>query len=313
MPLLGYGNKKLDTKPYNMFTIQSTIEEGLPIIILQNKSNATSAKISLNEGGRLKDLKIKTIILIKEIPEFDYSASYASSILFPFVGRMAEGKYSYQNKEYQLNCNDNSNNALHGLVYNKKFNVVKETKNINCASVVINYEETNENLGFPYKFNLQLTYTLFENEIRLSVIIKNIDHKTFPFTLGWHPYFFCDKLSRSTLEFESNQKIKFNENLITEKVIAHKTEKHFKIKDQQLDDCFILNANTIDFLTPDYHIKISSNQSENYLQLYTPKDLPLIAIEPMTGISNSFNNNIGLQQLAPNQKHSTTWNVKLNS
>lgn len=296
-----------------MFTIQSTIEEGLPMIILINKSNTTSAKISLNEGGRLKDLKIKTIILIKEIPEFDYSTSYASSILFPFVGRMAEGKYSYQNKEYQLNCNDNSNNTLHGLVYNKKFNVVKETKNINCASVVINYEETNENLGFPYKFNLQLTYTLFENEIRLSVIIKNIDHKTFPFTLGWHPYFFCDKLSRSTLEFESNQKIKFNENLITEKVFAHKTEKHFKIKDQQLDDCFILNANTIDFLTPDYHIKISSNQSENYLQLYTPKDLPLIAIEPMTGVSNSFNNNIGLQQLAPNQKHSTTWNVKLNS
>ncbi|MDG1397522.1 MAG: aldose 1-epimerase [Polaribacter sp.] len=296
-----------------MFTIQSTIEEGLPIIILQNKSNTTSAKISLNEGGRLKDLKIKAISLIKEIPEFDYSTSYASSILFPFVGRMAEGKYSYQNKEYQLNCNDNSNNTLHGLVYNKKFNVVKETKNINCASVVINYEEANENLGFPYKFNLQLTYTLFENEIRLSVIIKNIDHKTFPFTLGWHPYFFCDKLSRSTLEFESNQKIKFNENLITEKVIAHKTEKHFKIKDQQLDDCFILNANTIDFLTPDYHIEISSNQSENYLQLYTPKDLPLIAIEPMTGISNSFNNNIGLQQLAPNQKHSTTWNVKLNS
>jgi len=296
-----------------MFTIQSTIEEGLPIIILQNKSNATSAKISLNEGGRLKDLKIKTIILIKEIPEFDYSTSYASSILFPFVGRMAEGKYSYQNKEYQLKCNENSNNTLHGLVYNKKFNVVKETKNINCASVVINYEETNENLGFPYKFNLQLTYTLFENEIRLSVMIKNIDHKTFPFTLGWHPYFFCDKLSRSTLEFESNQKIKFNENLITEKVIAHKTEKHFKIKDQQLDDCFILNANTIDFLTPDYHIEISSNQSENYLQLYTPKDLPLIAIKPMTGVSNSFNNNIGLQQLAPNQKHSTTWNVKLNS
>ncbi|SDT96194.1 aldose 1-epimerase [Polaribacter sp. Hel1_33_78] len=296
-----------------MFTIQSTTEEGLPIIILQNKSNTTSAKISLNEGGRLKDLKIKTITLIKEIPEFDYSTSYASSILFPFVGRMAEGKYSYQNKEYQLNCNENSNNTLHGLVYNKKFNVVKETKNVNCASVIINYEETNENLGFPYKFNLQLTYTLFENEIRLSVMIKNIDHKTFPFTLGWHPYFFCDKLSRSTLEFESNQKIKFNENLITEKVIAHKTEKYFKIKDQQLDDCFILNANTINFLTPDHHIEISSNQSENYLQLYTPKDLPLIAIEPMTGVSNSFNNNIGLQQLAPNQKHSTTWNVKLNS
>jgi len=296
-----------------MFAIQNTIEEGLPIFILQNKSNTTSAKVSLNEGGRLKGLKINTIILIKEIKKFDYKTSYASSVLFPFVGRIAEGKYSYQNKEFQLNYNHNSSNALHGLVYNKKFKVVKETKNLNFASVIIHFKEIDKNLGFPYKFNLQLTYTLFENEITLSIEIENTDSKTFPFTIGWHPYFLCDKLSKSALKFKSNQKIKFNENLITEKVIDHKTKKHFKIKDQQLDDCFILNSNTVAFLTPNYHIEISSNQPENYLQLYTPKDLPLIAIEPMTRVSNSFNNKIGLQELFPNQKHSITWNVKLNT
>jgi len=31
----------------------------------------------------------------------------------------------------------------------------------------------------------------------------------------------------------------------------------------------------------------------------------------MTGISNSFNNKIGLQNLAPNQQHTVKWNVKL--
>jgi aldose 1-epimerase len=49
------------------------------------------------------------------------------------------------------------------------------------------------------------------------------------------------------------------------------------------------------------------------LQLYTPKGLPLIAIEPMTGISNSFNNKIGLQVLKPNETYSITWNVKFNN
>jgi len=48
------------------------------------------------------------------------------------------------------------------------------------------------------------------------------------------------------------------------------------------------------------------------LQLYTPKDLSLIAIETMTGVSNSFNNKIGLKTLKPDQIYSVTWSVKLN-
>ena len=95
-------------------------------------------------------------------------------------------------------------------------------------------------------------------------------------------------------------------------MIDEKTEKEFKIENKQLDDCFILNTDTVEFTTPNYQIEISTNQLENYLQLYTPKDLPLIAIEPMIGVSNSFNNKIGLQTLAPNQIYSILWNVKLN-
>jgi aldose 1-epimerase len=41
--------------------------------------------------------------------------------------------------------------------------------------------------------------------------------------------------------------------------------------------------------------------------------LPIIAIEPMTGISNSFNNRIGLKVLEPKKSYSLSWNVKLNN
>ena len=67
----------------------------------------------------------------------------------------------------------------------------------------------------------------------------------------------------------------------------------------------------IEFKTPNYQIEITTNQIENYLQLYTPKGLPIIAIEPTTGISNSFNNKIGLQVLEPKESYSLLWNVKL--
>jgi aldose 1-epimerase len=118
-------------------------------------------------------------------------------------------------------------------------------------------------------------------------------------------------LQNSSLSFKSDQKIKFDENLITQKVIDEKTEKEFKIEKKQLDDCFILNSNTIGFKTPNYQLEISTNQIKNYVQLYTPENLPLIAIEPMTGVSNSFNNGIGLQVLQPNTSFSLKWNVKI--
>ena len=294
-----------------MFHIFTVIKDGLPIIRLQNSDKATTAIINLEQGGRLQELTLLGKSIMKEIPNFNYNASYASAVLFPFANRIENGKYTFNNTKFQLDCNEKGLNALHGLVYNKKFKIVHKIESSSYASVTIAYKELEESLGFPFKYNIHLTYTLTNDELSLSVTIKNTDINPFPFTLGWHPYFLSHDLKNSSLSFNSAKKIKFNKNLITQKVIDEKTEKAFKIENKQLDDCFILNSNTIGFKTPNYQLEISTNQIENYVQLYTPENLPLIAIEPMTGVSNSFNNNIGLQVLQPNTSFSLKWNVKI--
>jgi aldose 1-epimerase len=294
-----------------MFHIFTVIKDGLPIIRLQNSDKATTAIINLEQGGRLQELTLLGKSIMKEIPDFNYNASYASAVLFPFANRIENGKYTFKNTKFQLDCNEKGLNALHGLVYNKKFKIVHKIESSSYASVTIAYKELEESLGFPFKYNIHLTYTLTNDELSLSVTIKNTDINPFPFTLGWHPYFLSHDLKNSSLSFNSAKKIKFNKNLITQKVIDEKTEKAFKIENKQLDDCFILNSNTIGFKTPNYQLEISTNQIENYVQLYTPENLPLIAIEPMTGVSNSFNNSIGLRVLLPNRSYSLKWNVKI--
>ena len=294
-----------------MFHIFTIIKDGLPIISLQNSDTSTAAIICLEQGGRLQELSLLGENIIKELPDFNYNASYASAILFPFANRIENGKYTFRNTKFQLDCNEKGLNALHGLVYNKKFKIVHKIESSSYASVTIAYKELEESLGFPFKYNIHLTYTLTNDELSLSVTIKNTDINPFPFTLGWHPYFLSHDLKNSSLSFNSAKKIKFNKNLITQKVIDEKTEKAFKIENKQLDDCFILNSNTIGFKTPNYQLEISTNQIENYVQLYTPENLPLIAIEPMTGVSNSFNNSIGLRVLLPNRSYSLKWNVKI--
>ena len=198
-------------------------------------------------------------------------------------------------------------------MYNKKFELIEKEETTNRCSVTIGYKETKESPGFPYTYEIYLTYLLTEKEISLSVKIKNTDTKAFPFTLGWHPYFICDDLSKSVVCFKSDKKIAFDENLITKEVVAHKTPEVFKIENKQLDDCFILNTNKIGFSTPTYQIEITTDLEDNYLQMYTPLGLSVIAIEPMTGVSNSFNNKIGLQVLQPTDSYSLMWNVKFNN
>lgn len=293
-----------------MFSVIHNSNDDFSFVILQSEDKLTSAKIVLEEGGRLQELILNGSAIIKEIEGFRYKNSYASSVLFPFCSRIENGTYNYNGRTYQLICNDDKN-ALHGLVYDKKFKVKNISEHSKSSSVTLNYEDNRVVKGFPYKYSIELTYILYKDKIDFSVLVKNIDESSFPFTLGWHPYFFCDNLKQSVLRFQSDRKIVFNDNLITQKVIEEKTKSEFKIENKQLDDCFILNSNTFEFITPKYHIEITTNQLENYLQLYTPKDLPLIAIEPMTGVSNSFNNNIGLQVLKPNQSYLVNWNINL--
>jgi len=294
-----------------MFVICNIIKDGLPIISLQNSDKSTAAIISLEQGGSLQELTLLGKNIIKELPDFNYKDSYASAVLFPFASRIENGKYTYKNTNFQLDCNEKGLNALHGLVYNKKFEIAHKIKSRNYASVTLVYQELEESLGFPFKYNIHLTYTLTNDEISLSVTIKNTDDNPFPFTLGWHPYFLSYDLQNSSLSFKSDKKIVFDDNLITNKIEGYNGNHIFNIENKALDDCFILNSNAIGFKTPNYQLEISTNQIQNYLQLYTPENLPLIAIEPMTGVSNSFNNSIGLQVLQPNTSFSLKWNVKI--
>lgn len=294
-----------------MFFIKKIISNGSEIIEMHNDNSTSKTILSLNEGGRVRDLKLNNTPLIKEEKDFSYSKSYASSILFPFASRVEDGKYTYNERAYQLNCNELNKNALHGLIFNKKFNVVEKIEKKEYSSITLLYEEKQKDLGFPFFFNVQLCYTLFEIKITLSVKIINKDKNSFPFTLGWHPYFYCDNLQNSELNFKSDKRIVFDKNLITKSITDSELKENFKILDKKLDDCYILNTNKVEFKTRDYTLEISSNKEENYLQLYTPENYNLIAIEPMTGISNSFNNKIGLNILEPNQSYSIEWNCKV--
>lgn len=297
-----------------MYQIKHTknLKNSLNFIEIEDSNKASYAKIQLNLGASLQELKLLNQHLIKDLHPLTYRDTYASALLFPFANRIADGNYVFQNNTYQLEINQKQeNNALHGLVYNKTFEIIDQKTTHEKAEVLLRYEETSLSKGFPYTYSIDLTYILTKDSLDVKVTVKNSDTKTFPFTIGWHPYFISQDLSKSSVHFKSHQKCVFDERNITQRMDKIAIDEPFLIEDKFLDDCFALDSNEIIFETPRYSFSLKSSDKNSFLQLYTPPYPNAIAIEPTTGISNSFNNGTGLKKLKSNDTYHINWNLKI--
>jgi len=281
-------------------------------IEIRNYNDKSYAKINLNNGGSLQELCFQNTTVIKDLSPLPYADTFASSILFPFAGRIKNGAFSYLEKSYQLPINEvGMQNALHGLVYDKTFQVIEKSTSQHRAEIILEYRQNDQIEGFPFAFSLQLCYVMTSNNMTLEIKVQNLDKMAFPFCLGWHPYFCSSNLSHSSFSVNSSKKTTFDAHLIAVGEEAYSGPDEIVIGSESFDDCFVLNDNKVGFKTPDYELSIQTSSKENYVQVYTLNEGNVVAIEPLTAAPNSFNNNKGLQFLEPSKGYSVSWNITL--
>lgn len=297
-----------------MFNIQE-IQHTNPLLnYFQIKNSEVSCKIYPNLGASLQQFSINKIEMIQGIePKEDdlpyFRRYYPSSFLFPFPGRIAGGKYEFDGQEYQLETNEGGrDNAIHGFLAEAPFKLIQQ--NLNHDNAVLNFQHSyqgNEK-GFPFPADIHIIYEISNDSLSITLRILNTGETSFPFGLGWHPYFLSQDLAKSTLNFESNQQLTVDEDQIP---IGSEPSKFVSvIGDQSLDDTYLLSDSKVHFITQQYQMKMDSySTKENFLQLYIPPNRKSIAIEPMTCTPNVFNNKNGLLELA--SKETYEWTVAM--
>jgi len=106
------------------------------------------------------------------------SYPFHSPNCFPFTGRLKDGTYQYDGKEYHL--------PLHGFAKDSEFSITKQTK----SSVTFLLTDTPQTLkSYPFKFHFYIQYKLNKNRLTTLYRIKNIDDKPIYFGVGGHPGF----------------------------------------------------------------------------------------------------------------------------
>jgi aldose 1-epimerase len=293
-----------------VYTIKHNCQKGT--VEIKNTGSGIYGKIHLNDGGSLQELVLNGEQLIAKLTPLTYKTTYASAILFPFANRIEDGKYQFKNERFQLETNNKEeHNALHGLVYNKPFEIKEKDIKTDRAKIVLQYTSNNYQKGFPFPYTIQLTYTFRKSNLDLKVKVINIGFKSFPFTLGWHPYFVSDNLNESCLNFKSTKKLLNGQRNIALGLIDTENNGPLCFGDRDYDDCWMLNNTTAIFSTPRYNLDLITSQPDNFLQVYTPPKSNTVAIEPTTGVSNSFNNKIGLKTLKPNEVFEIKWSLQI--
>lgn len=302
-----------------MYKITITKNENplLNEVIITNKNLNFESSIFPNLGASLQKLNYNNIDLIDGISADNngletYKNKYNSAILFPFPNRISNGTYTFKNTNYNLKINETAlNNRLHGFVFNKSFTINETFTSKESAKIIFNYKYNGSTEGFPFPYNLELTYTFTKNKVSLDFEVLNEGKSAFPFGIGWHPYFNAPNLGDSTLDFEAKNQYLVNKNMIPTEKTPLKFKTPLLIKDTFLDDCFITEKSNTSLKTDTYNVNINftSKKPNSFLQVYTPETRDSIAIEPMTCAPNCFNNKKGLLILEVDKKYN--WKVDL--
>lgn len=98
--------------------------------------------------------------------------------LFPYVGRLTEGVYTYRGQRYAL--------PTHGFCIGTDFAVTEQSK----STIEFCLEDSEETYTqFPFHFGFRVRYTLEGNSIRKTCVVENRDEKRMRFGIGSHPGF----------------------------------------------------------------------------------------------------------------------------
>lgn len=99
-------------------------------------------------------------------------------VLFPYVGRLTDGRYTFGGQEYRMD--------RHGFARHAEFTVVTAGRD----HVTLHIEDTPETRKiYPFAFHFNVTYVLEDNTLVVVFSTENMDKKTMFFGLGGHPGF----------------------------------------------------------------------------------------------------------------------------
>jgi len=224
----------------------------------------------------------------------------SAPVLFPFVGRLKDDKYTYNNQEYKM--------TQHGFARDKEFELIDQGEN----HLIFSLTEDKASLKkYPFKFRLEIKYEIKGNSLAVSYKVRNCDQKKMFFSIGAHPAFYWPLNKNETKEdyyLEFNKTETASRYLLESGLLNNQKEKLME-KSKKLDlkaDTFKDDALVFKDIKSE-KIILKSRKTEAkvemefegfpYLGIWSQSAAaPFICIEPWHGIADSVDSSGKLEE-----------------
>jgi aldose 1-epimerase len=299
------------------FSITRERDEDLDLLQMTDFTTGIQVRILPGTGALLHEFsiplgnrRIQIINSYKNLDDLNKNSSfYKSAKLSPFVCRISEGKYKFEDISYEFLNKFNDGSAIHGILADKPFTVLEKSIREDEVYILLEYHYKKEDPAYPFEYLINVKYTLKRGgRLILGTTVKNLSPGRIPIADGWHPYFSLEgEVNDWLLSFHSKKKLVFNEKLIPEGHMVETSAFYSPrvIGDEFFDNCFLLEPDPVSAAAtlenPANHLRLSFFPDHHYpfLQIYTPPDRRSIAIENLSSAPDAFNNGLGLIILEP--------------
>ncbi len=255
---------------------------------IQNQFLSVSAK---SFGAELTSVKS-----LKSDVEYLWQADPAvwprhAPVLFPIVGKLADGKYKYKGNTFEMN--------QHGFARDSKFELVESDEDSLTYSLLSNSDTYSK---YPFQFEFLVIYKLVENQLITKYKIFNKGNQVMYFSVGAHPAFNIPtnestKFDDYYLEFSAKETI--GRYLIQDGLLAETTTAFLKNEnilplsvDLFKEDAIVLKhlkstSIAIKCRKSDFEVKIDFEQFP-YFGIWTKQGFDkFLCLEPWLGIADT--------------------------
>lgn len=211
-----------------------------------------------------------------------------SPILFPIVGTLKNDSFHHNEMEYHL--------SRHGFARDMEFELIVATD----TSAIFSIQSSEATLKvYPFEFELQIIYTLDENNLSIAYHVNNKGKSTMPFAIGAHPAFALpNQFENYAIAFEKEEKLEYY--LLEDDLISNKT-KQLEVHNKQIPltyelfkkDALIfktLQSDSLTILEDENPILRVHFEDFPSLGIWTKMNAPFLCIEPWFGYSDTNEN-----------------------
>ena len=212
-----------------------------------------------------------------------------SPILFPIVGTLKNNSYTYNDSKFEL--------SRHGFARDLIFKIINKEND----KVVFSLKNNNETIKiYPFKFELQVTYTINDNELLIEYRVQNTGSETMPFSIGGHPAIALkDRFENYSLQFVTYEKL--TSHMLENDLLSDNT-KSIAIQNGVLplsyslfeNDALIfksLQSENIQILENKFPILNFKFKDFPNFGIWTKNNAPFVCLEPWMGYSDIINSN----------------------